>query len=174
MKPLCVTFAGPPGSSKTPVAFYLSHNLGLPIINTDAIRREIQEDTLKTKPDENELERRRDQRAKGILIKGQDFIYDGSVDRKWSHLKKLLEQHGYDWYIISFELSEGFIAEIARAKQYQASKKLVDRWYDEHQTFMQKFGEEVSLSITDDTFPNRLKISLDALHKCLNHRAVIK
>lgn len=42
--PYCITFAGPVGSGKTPIAYYLSWNLALPILNNDSMRTETQED----------------------------------------------------------------------------------------------------------------------------------
>jgi len=45
MKPFCITFAGPVGCSKTPLAHYLSINLGWPILSNDAFRSEIREDS---------------------------------------------------------------------------------------------------------------------------------
>lgn len=44
MKHLCITFAGAIGSSKSPIANYLSISLGLPIFNNDSIRSEVTED----------------------------------------------------------------------------------------------------------------------------------
>ncbi len=43
-QPICITFAAPVGSSKTPISNYLSGKLNLPIYNNEAARSEIIED----------------------------------------------------------------------------------------------------------------------------------
>lgn len=47
MKQICILFAGPIGSGKSPIANYLSYKLNLPIFNNDTIRTEVREDLLK-------------------------------------------------------------------------------------------------------------------------------
>ncbi|MCC6563838.1 hypothetical protein IT087_03015, partial [Candidatus Uhrbacteria bacterium] len=60
MKPYCISFAGAIGSSKTPIAHYLSLKLGLPIHNNDVVRTEVKEEFGELR--EGEYEKRRDQR----------------------------------------------------------------------------------------------------------------
>ena len=69
---VCITFAGPIGSGKTPIAYYLSWNLRLPILNNDSMRVETQED-------EGELITdvyisKKDKRLKDIIDRKIDFI----------------------------------------------------------------------------------------------------
>ena len=67
-----ITFAGAVGSSKTPIAHFLSLRFGLPIFNNDAIRTEVLEDLGVF--DEEEYKRRRDTRLKELAEKNVSFI----------------------------------------------------------------------------------------------------
>src|SRR3989344_5347076 len=52
------------------------------------------------------LEPKGDTRRKELFKRGEPFIYDGSVDRKWPELKKLAEEHSFNWLLIDFDLSK--------------------------------------------------------------------
>lgn len=84
-KPLCIAFAGVVGSSKTPIANYLSCKLNLPVFNNDAIRSGVIEDLgmLDTKV----YEKRRDERLKEIIKNKISFICDASIDRSFRSWK---------------------------------------------------------------------------------------
>jgi adenylylsulfate kinase-like enzyme len=103
-KKYCLTFAGAVGSSKTPIANFLSTKLNLPIFSNDAIRSEVIEDLGKL--DQEGYIKRRNDRLTAIAKSGMAFIYDASVDREWMDLKMHLVDYGYDWYIISLDLSK--------------------------------------------------------------------
>lgn len=158
---ICITFAGAVGSSKTPIAYYLSWKFNLPIINNDSIRTEVTEDLLTFS--QEEYKKRRDERLKEILSAGKPFIYDASVDRKWSEFKKQLEEAGYHWFIINLDLSKGFLTKLYQTKGYTESLKRIDQLLTEHQVFLTNHNSEINVHITDQTFSNRLGISAKAL-----------
>ncbi len=162
-KSLCITFAGPPGSSKTPIAYYLSWNLGLPIFNNDGIRTEVQEDRLKTGLETDLYYRRRDERLTLLLSSGCSFIYDASIDRRYAELDELLQKYHYSLFIISLNLSAGLLAKMASAKGYSRPPALVNRWGKEHEEFWKVNQDRVDCVITDDNFPNRLVTALRAV-----------
>ena len=156
----CITFAGVPGSSKSPIANHLSWNLGLPIFNNDTIRTEVKEDLLKF--DQKEYEKRRDERAINLMDSRKSFIYDASVDRMWETHSKRLEKRGYEVFIISLDLSESLLDNIYRAKGYTEFAQLGLR-QPEHDKFLEEFGHLVNLHIDDEGFPRRLELSLGAV-----------
>ena len=88
MSKFVVTFAGPVGSSKTPIAHHLSYTFNLPIFNNDTIRTEVAEDLLQF--DNEEFRKRARKRIKNIVDRDLPFIYDASVDRTWEEIKQIL------------------------------------------------------------------------------------
>lgn len=160
-KPVLIAFAGPIGSSKTPIATYLGCTFNLPVFSNDAIRKEVIEDTGSLV--EKEYEKRRDERLFQLAEKHISFIYDASIDRRWSDLKKELEARGYRWFIISLDLSFEFVEKLHRTKQYSESAEYLAKNFKEHGTFLEQFGDDIGLSIADETFPERLKLADEAL-----------
>lgn len=158
----CITFAGPVGTSKTPIAYYLSWNLGLPVLSNDIIRVEVEEDLGAF--DQGEYERRRDERLKTLIASGKSFIYDASVDRQWPKLKDWLGD--YQAFIISLDLSQTKIEQLYKAKGYTETQ-LIPQLYQQHQDFLKEHDAEVSLSIKDDDFPQRLQISLQSVKSAI-------
>ncbi len=161
-----ITFAGPVGCSKTPVAYYLSWKLGLPILNNDAMRTETVEDLGKF--DEKEYLKRRDERIDELLKKGSSFIYDASIDRVWKDWKdRLLGK--YEVFMISFDLSKGFIMELYAAKKYDESIRDVDKFIADHDKFLEEFADKVNLQITDENFKDRLRLSYEAAERWMRY-----
>jgi len=160
---ICVTFAGVIGSSKTPIAHYLSCNLDLPILSNDTIRTEVTEDC----DGFNELEysKRRDDRSNSLIKNGVSFIYDASIDRFWQDRKKLLLDAGYRILIISLDLSKDKLQKIHKSKGYVRND--IDRFIDDHNNFLKIYYRDIGVHITDETFNNRLDISLDYIKRCL-------
>ncbi len=156
-KPKVILFAGPIGSSKTPIAYHLSYNLGLPIFNRDAIRVEVREDLGAL--DREQFERRARERLEEIIDKETSFILDASIDRKWSDYKPKISN--YESFIISLDISKELLIELYNRKGYKASLKRIDRNYKQHQDFLSIYFEEVGLSITDKEFNNRLEYALE-------------
>ncbi|HMM62331.1 MAG TPA: hypothetical protein PKC86_02105 [Candidatus Saccharibacteria bacterium] len=156
----CITFAGVPGSSKSPIANHLSWNLGIPIFNNDTLRTEVKEDLLKF--DQKEYKKRRDERAINLMDSGKSFIYDASVDRMWETHHRRLEGRGYEVFIISLNLSESLLSGIYKAKNYTEFAHL-DLRQPEHDKFLEEFGHLVNLHIDDEGFPRRLELSLGAV-----------
>ncbi len=162
---VCITFAGPIGSGKTPIAYYLSWNLRLPILNNDSMRVETQED-------EGELITdvyisKKDKRLKDIIDRKIDFIYDASIDRQWSRIVELVKNNNYELYVISLDFSLKKLEEIYKYKNYDQLDAL-NKTYQDHQDFLSRYSNEVNLSLTDADFDDRLDKSLQAIKKLLS------
>lgn len=164
-----VTFAGPIGSSKSPIAHYLSHQFNLPIISNDVIRTEVIEDL--TFPDEEEFRHRARTRCLDLLQSSQPFIFDASVDRQWPNIEVDIQQSQYQVFLISLDISYSFLEKIHAYKQYHDSAGRLLANYQQHQDFLKQFSSLISISINDDNFKDRLSISADALTQWLKqHR----
>lgn len=157
-----VLFASAPGSSKTPIAYYLSNKFDLPIHNNDAIRTEVTENLMAF--NQKEYEKRRDQRLGEIFRKGNPFIFDASIDREWSNYKKLIEESDHKVFIISIDLSKEFLIKLFKAKNYEAVDKL-GGWIKDHQDFLVQYNTIVNLHITDENFKERLRLSAQKLEE---------
>ncbi|MFA6099544.1 MAG: hypothetical protein WC750_01540 [Patescibacteria group bacterium] len=161
--PICITFAGPVGSSKTPIATYLSWNLGLPIFNNDAIRSEVSEDLGKF--DVEVYTQRRQERGVTLINSGISFIKDSSVDRAWPFAKPKLLEKGYRCFIISLDLSKELMEKLHKAKGYNESLERLDSMMADHENFLSQFKDDVGFSITDDNFGQRLELCLGAVRE---------
>jgi hypothetical protein len=167
MKPYCITFAGPFGCSKSPVAQYLSCALGCPSLANDVIRNEVREDQLSNQLDQDEYFARVTERIHTLVEHRQNFIHDASSDRLWD---KFVSNFGSDQYrlgIISFDLSPAFYRRLIAAKQYPLTEADIDRYLADHQTFMERTDTPIILRITDDTFATRLTDSVRAVNNFL-------
>ncbi|PIR79981.1 MAG: hypothetical protein COU25_02430 [Candidatus Levybacteria bacterium CG10_big_fil_rev_8_21_14_0_10_35_13] len=158
-----VLFAAPVGTSKTPIAHFLSSKLSIPVHSNDAIRSEVAEDLLFF--DQKEYEKRRDKRLEEIFKKGNPFILDASIDREWDdNYKKLINESNYKIFIISIDLSKEFIVKLFKTKDYTAFDKL-DGWIKDHEEFLEKYKNLVNFHITDENFKDRLKLSAEKLQE---------
>ncbi|MCK9272713.1 hypothetical protein M0P65_04155 [Candidatus Gracilibacteria bacterium] len=164
-KPICITFSGCVGSSKSPITNYLSYNFNLPVFNNDAIRSEILEDFGEFNKDEYIL--RRNERCLSILESGKSFIFDASVDREWENLKLWLDKYNYDTFIISLDLSEKLLTKLYKAKNYSESLERLPELIKDHELFLEKYSKIVNLHITDELFLERLEISRRAVNEIL-------
>ena len=158
----CILFAAPIGSSKTPIATYLSSMLGLAIHNNDAIRTEVLEDGAEDF--ETEYLKRRDERIHAVLASGIPFILDASIDRRWEELRPKLDEAGYRYFIISLDFSPELLDRIYRHKSYQDLENLKKTIAD-HEEFLAKHGSEIDLHLTDAEFRDRLKLSAEAVRR---------
>ncbi len=167
-KKICVTFAGAIGTSKTPIANYLSTKLSLPVFSSDAIRSEVIEDlgTL----DAKEYIRRRNLRFEEIIKNGNSFICDASVDRTWKDLKKQLISTNYDFFIISLDLSRDLLLKLYKAKGYVETLGQIDRLVQEHEVFLNQYSNDIGLHITDKDFRERIDISYNKVWEYLERR----
>jgi hypothetical protein len=164
-----VFFAGAVGSSKTPMAHYLSCKFNLPIFSNDAVRTEVAEDL--SAPDQTEYEKRRDKRLAEILEKGYSFIYDASIDRQWGNKHRLLQDRNYKWFIVSLDLSKDFLLKLYKVKGYgDISSDGMERLISDHDNFLRNFGQEVNARITDQNFHDRLEVSAKALARWLKNK----
>lgn len=158
MERCCIVFAGPVGSSKTPIAHYLSCNLNLPLFSNDAIRTEVKEDLLRF--DIQEFEKRRDERLQLLVASGVSFIDDASMDRDWVKVSHWLEQAGYKCFVISLDLSRDLLLKLYSVKGYEDSAGRIDELLSQHQQFLGAYGDTVAMHITDANFHNRLAFAL--------------
>jgi hypothetical protein len=156
-----VTFAGPPGSSKTPIANYLSEKFYLPIFNHDSIRTEVTEDLLKF--DEEEFRKRSMNRLITLFKTRNSFILDLSIDRRWKIYQEEVVKSDYKVFIISLDLSRDFLIKLYKTKKYFDSLKDIDKFIAEHQEFLSKYSSQVNLIINDQNFINRLKLTEEHL-----------
>ncbi len=161
-----ITFAGPVGCSKTPVAYFLSWNLALPLLNNDSIRTEVLEDTGTR--DHNEYIRRRNDRIERMFASGEACIYDASIDRSWSELQSSVQQYEYEVFVISFDLSKELMTALLKRKHYTESLARLDELLLDHEHFLAKYHDLIGLSITDALFADRLRISLHAVKEWLH------
>jgi hypothetical protein len=173
-QPYVVTFAGVQGTSKSPIAHFLSITFSLPIISTDEIRFEVREDwrldTIvgNTKALE-EFRKRATLRTEKLLASGRPFIFDGSQDRHWAARKQQFTNAGYHWFVIDMELSKEFLVELFNATgRSDFARDHLDNYLKQHQDFMRQHSDDIGLRITDETFPDRLQLSVEALQKFID------
>lgn len=164
----CILFAGAVGSSKTPIAHYVSIGLGLPILNNDVIRTEVLEDVGEF--DKKEYDSRVDARVKQALAEERSFIYDASIDRSWESLRELFAKNNYSWCVISLDLSKDFLADLYRTKGYLESLERIDGLVGDHHKFVEMFGFDIAGSINETDFPNRLEKGLEIAKGWLQER----
>lgn len=163
MQGRCISFAGVPGSGKTPIANFLSSQLYLPVLNNDAIRTEVIEDTGAF--EEREFLRRRGVAVNAIFASGKDFIYDASVDRAWEEQAEFLRKTGYAFLLISLDLSKDFLLKLYESKKYDPS--WLDPYIADHEHFLRNYDKDIAIHITDADFLNRLNVSLEAARNFL-------
>ncbi len=160
-----ITFAGAVGSSKSPIATYLSWKLNLPIFNNDSIRSEVIEDmgTL----DEQEYLKRRDERLKDVLQLGRSFILDASVDRAWDQFQDMADKAGFRACVISLDLSKDLLVSLWEKKGYHETLEQADELVADHDLFLEKYGDVVDLHIEDHDFKDRLRLSYEFVQEFL-------
>ncbi|HNY04795.1 MAG TPA: hypothetical protein PKI92_03515 [Candidatus Woesebacteria bacterium] len=162
-----VTFAGPPGSSKTPIANYLSEKFNLPIFNHDSIRTEVTEDLLKF--DEEEFRKRSFIRLSSLFEQGDSFILDVSIDREWKNYQDKAQNSHYKIFTISLDLSRNYLIKLYKAKRYLESLKNIDKFILDHQKYLSEYSSMVNLSIKDNNFKKRLTLSEQTLTSWLKN-----
>ena len=162
----CITFAGPIGCSKSPVAHYISMAFGWPIFSHDAVRHEVMEDTRNPILDVKLLEERIAERTKFITQKNSSIIYDASQDRHWDRfISAFHKTPPYEFGVISFDLSQDFYEEILKAKHYDSTLLRAKKLLADHEAFVRQYREVIICSITDATFADRLYIAEEAVRK---------
>lgn len=164
-KKILITFAGAIGSSKTPIAYYLSCKLNFPILNNDVIRTEVAEDLGKF--DEQEYIKRRDERIHAVLKNCPAIIYDASIDREWENWENKIVKAGYETFIISLDLSKDFLTELYKIKGYHESKERINQVVSDHEEFVKNYNHLIGLRITDENFKNRLELAYQAVSEWL-------
>jgi hypothetical protein len=169
--PYLITFAGVPGSSKSILAYHLSMAFSLPIFSTDNIRYEVREDfrlpTVNRPHALREYERRQSQRWRAALTRRVSFIRDCSVDRSWPSIKREIETAGFGWFLINMELSRAFMLRLYEGTARPRSASQLDGYLAQHEAFMEVFGADVSLQITDEDFATRTSIAEASLRAFL-------
>jgi len=162
----CILFAGPAGSSKTPITNYLSCLLKIPVFNKDAIRTEVREDLLQS--NEEEVQKRARERLEIIISEETSFIFDSSIDRSWPQIKERLSDNDYKFFVISLDFTKELLTKIYKAKEY-TQFGFLDKWIGDHDTFLQNYSEDISLHLTDIEFPSRLSICLEKVSEWLSN-----
>jgi hypothetical protein len=168
MKPICITFAGPLGCSKSPVAQFLACELGWPLFANDVVRNEVREDQLQPELDQQEYADRVVTRIKDLASRNQSLIYDASNDRHWDKLLQNFEPDQYRFAVISFDLSEGFYRELLQAKNYALSETQTTQYIADHNAFLERTDIPIIHRITDENFAKRLDTSLQAVQTFLD------
>ncbi len=165
-KPICITFAGVIGSSKTPIANFLSCKLGLPVFNNDAVGSSVIEDLGFL--DKKVQEEQRNNILEDVLKTKRSFICDASIDRGWPVLKQQLLEHGYDWFVISLDLSKEKLIELYKVKKYDESLLRLEQFFADHDKFIAENKKDINISINDSDFSRRLEISYAAVSPLFN------
>jgi hypothetical protein len=140
----------------------------------DAIRMEVREDLLVDDINEpaahDEYLKRSHDRYQTLLHDGICFIDDSSADRSWKQHKDdqyyQLEEHGYDYFIISMDVSREFIDKLYRANKSYSAKE-ADRFFEDHQKFLELYGADIGVHITDENFLTRMSVCHDAVSEFL-------
>jgi len=160
-----ILFAGAVGCSKTPTAFYLSQQLNLPIFSNDVIRTEVMEDLGFL--DEVEYVKRRNERFLDLVLRGISFVNDPSIDRQYQDTFEILEKYGYEFFVVSFDLSKEFLRELYKIKKYEESLANLDQLFLDHENFLKINQDLVGVRINDESFPNRLELVLEGVENLL-------
>lgn len=100
-------------------------------------------------------------RYQSLLQSKVNFIDDSSADRSWKQKPDdqyfQLVEHGYDYFIISMDVSEKFITKLHNANK-STSRGEAKRYYEDHRTFLELYSNDVGVHITDQNFPDRMAI----------------
>ncbi len=169
-KPYVICFAGVSGCGKSSVAHYLSCELGIPAFERDKIRREVLDDLLM--PDlssdvaKKTFEERSEARIQKLFATKTSFVIDSSVDRRWGRLKNYLEANEYEWLLISFDLSDERMRLVYNL-YHNSDPAEIPMYSKQHQEFLDEYGLDVDLTINDENFNDRLKLSLEAVRDFL-------
>jgi len=167
MKPLCITFAGVPGSSKSIIAHFLSERFSLPIYSTDNIRFEVREDMLAASIHDpgvlDEFKRRAKMREDELIAEKKTYIMDGSVDRRWVELRSKLLARGYRWFLIDMELTPTFLQELYEETGRHEAVEQLSTYLGQHETFMAEYAADINLYIRDKDFKHRTILAERAL-----------
>ena len=97
------------------------------------------------------------------------FLYGGAEFLADSLCSKLSE-YGYDWFIINMDLSKEKLVELYTRKNYNDSLPRLDQMIAEHNKFLQEYGEDINISIKDNDFRDRLKLSYSAVSDFIGQR----
>lgn len=167
-----ITFAGVQGSSKSPISNHLSYKFNLPVFCNDQLRYEVREDLLVDDIDIPEalaeFKKRQTKIRNEILASGQPVIIDSSVDRTWPTFKNELQRYEYGWFIISLDFSKEFLEALYAKTGRKWAIKELDLWYQQHQTFLSTYNQDVNLHLTDKNFTNRVQICINELKKFID------
>jgi hypothetical protein len=168
-KKFAITYAGVPGSSKSPISNQLSPKFKLPIFNNDQLRYEIRENLMVNSINVPEALNEYNQQVKeirqNILKSGTNIIFDSSVDRKWSELKEELIRYKYEWFIISFDYSKDFMANLYTLTGRKWALDKLNAYFKQHTDFLTKYKDDISLHLTDKDFNNRIQICINAVNE---------
>lgn len=170
-KPYCIAFAAPVGAGKSQIAYHLSWSLGLGILNNDAIRAEVQAEHVEfLGHDPEEYFHRRDERIRSVFSLQRPFIYDASVDRRWSEFESRARDAGYDILLVSLDWSRAQWDAMLRHKGYNPHSEQCNTWFTQHQDFTTHHLESITISLNDNYFNNRMDYVVEEIIKVLKNR----
>lgn len=170
MKPIVICFAGSTAAGKTEMAYYLSEQFGLPIFSSDTVRNDtkVAKDVVDIHDALGEFEASRKARAQAMFARKKSFIYDGSVDRRWEEVKKQVEDAGFGWLLIDFDVSLQRIMKNKQMFDRIELDELFNKWVADHQKFHQTFDADAQLHISDDNYAQRYELAKELVNKALN------
>jgi len=148
------------------IASYLSQNLNIAVLNNDVLRDQVRESIGSF--DESAYEKLREQKLQSLMDKKLPFIYDASIDRRWSELKAKLVANDYGYFVISLDYTKPLIEKLLIARGSDTST--LDKYTSDHDNFLKHYGSEVNLTLSDKDFDNSLEIGLDAIQDWLKSR----
>ena len=151
---------------KSPITNYISTKLWLPIFNTDSILSEVCEDLLEV--NREEANKRVKERLDKIINNWISFIYDASIDRKWEQLREILIRNNYKIFIISIDLDKETLLNFYKTKSYFESIEKLEKVYDDHQKFLEKYWNEINIHIDNKNYSERLEIVYEAAKHRIN------
>lgn len=170
-QPYVVTFAGVPGTSKSIISQHLSCILNIPSFANDRVRDEVKEEFLVADINEPhalaEYEKRAAKRRADLFSSGRSFILDSSVDRKWQEIKHQVQEAGYAYFLINMELSREFMENLYSKTSRLKALEQLPNYMKQHQDFMKQFSQDISVTITDTIFNQRLNVSQKSLQEFL-------
>ena len=166
MKKIFIWYAWTIWCWKSPITNYLSTKLWLPTFNTDAIRSEVCEDLLQV--NEDVAQKRIKERLNDIIQNWTSFIYDASVDRRRELIKEILLKNDYNYFLISIDLNKETLLKFYEAKSYFESIEKLEKVYDDHQKFLEKYWNEINIHIDNKNYSERLEIVYEAAKHRIN------
>jgi len=164
-KPFVICFAGVPGSGKSPIAHYLAVELALTRFERDQIRKEVRDDLWTAdinRPDAlEEFNKRSDDRQRELIVRNISHVLDSSVDRSWSKTKRMYEDAGFRWFLISLDVSDEYMIRLYDLYGNTRKQALIN-YSNQHKAFLRDHSKDVNISIKEENYSKRLTLCKSA------------